>query len=71
VDGFGGIDILVTKISIMFIIIIIIIITVAPRSIVNGVWSIIVSKLLGVDVLEEAAVLHGVIGLGMDLTRTL
>jgi hypothetical protein len=27
--------------------------------------------LLGVDVLEEATVLHGVIGLGMDLTRTL
>jgi hypothetical protein len=27
--------------------------------------------LLGVDVLEEAAVLHGVIGLGMDLTGTL
>jgi hypothetical protein len=27
--------------------------------------------LLGVDVLEEAAVLHGVIGLGMDLARTL
>jgi hypothetical protein len=29
------------------------------------------SKLLCIDVLEEAAVLHGVIGLGMDLTRTL
>jgi hypothetical protein len=27
--------------------------------------------LLGIDVLEEAAVLHGVIGHGMDLTRTL
>jgi hypothetical protein len=27
--------------------------------------------LLGVDVLEEAAVLHGVIGLEMDLARTL
>jgi hypothetical protein len=27
--------------------------------------------LLGVDVLEEATILHGVIGLGMDLARTL
>jgi hypothetical protein len=27
--------------------------------------------LLGIDVLEEAAVLHGVIGLGMDLAGTL
>jgi hypothetical protein len=70
VDGFGGIDILVMRISILFIIVVIVI-TVMPRSIINGLWSIIISKLLGVDVLEEAAVLHGVIGLGMDLTRTL
>jgi hypothetical protein len=69
VDGFCGIDILVTRISILFIIIVVI--TITPRSIVNGLWSIIVSKLLGIDVLEEAAILHGVIGLGMDLVRTL
>jgi hypothetical protein len=31
----------------------------------------LVSKLLGVDVSEEAAVFHGVIGLGMDLAGTL
>jgi hypothetical protein len=68
VDGFGEIDILVTRISILFIIIII---TVTPRSIINGLWSIIISKLLDVDVLKEAAILHGVIGLGMDLERTL
>jgi hypothetical protein len=69
VDGFGGIDILVTRISFLFIIIVII--TVTPRSIINGLGSIIISKLLGVDVLEEAAILHGVIGLGMNLARTL
>jgi hypothetical protein len=69
VDGFGGIDILVTRISILFIIIAIIAVT--PRSIINGLWSISISKLLGVDTLEEAIVLHGVIGLGMDLARTL
>jgi hypothetical protein len=69
VDGFGWIDILVTRISILFIIVVVI--TVTPRSIVNGLWSIIISELLGVDVLEEATVFHGVIGLGMDLVGTL
>jgi hypothetical protein len=65
VDGFGGIDILVTRISILFVIIVVI--TVTSWSTVNGFWSIIISKLFGVDVFEEAAVFHGVIGLGMDL----
>jgi hypothetical protein len=37
------------RISILFIII-----TVTPRSIVNGLWSNIISKLLGIDVIEEA-----------------
>jgi hypothetical protein len=69
VDGLGGIDILVMRISILFIIIVII--TVTPRSIVNGLWSIIISKLLGEDTLEEVVVLHGVIGPEMDLARTL
>jgi hypothetical protein len=41
------------------------------RSIINGFWSIVVSKLFGVDVPEETIVLHGVIGVGMDLTGTL
>jgi hypothetical protein len=68
VDSFGGIDVLVTRISILCVIIIVI--TVTPQSI-NGFWSIIVSKLLGVDVPEETTVLHGVIGLGMDLAGTL
>jgi hypothetical protein len=69
VDGFGGVDILVMRISILCVIIVVI--TVTPRSIVNGFWSIVVSKLLGVDVPEEATVLHGVIGLGMELAGTL
>jgi hypothetical protein len=69
VHGFGGIDVLVMRISILFVIVVII--TVTPRSIVNSSWSIILSKLLGVDVLEETAVLHGVIGLWMDLAGTL
>jgi hypothetical protein len=69
VDGFGGIDILVMRISILFFFIVVI--TVTPWSIINGLWSIIISKLTGVDVLEKAAILHGVIGLGMDLAGTL
>jgi hypothetical protein len=69
VDSFGGVDILVMRISIQCVIIVVI--TVMSRSIINGFWSIIVSKLLGVDVPEEAIVLHGVISLGMDLAGTL
>jgi hypothetical protein len=57
------------RISILFVIIIVI--TVTLRSIVYGLWSIIISEFLGVDVLEEAAVLHGVIRLGIDLAGTL
>jgi hypothetical protein len=69
VDDFGGIDILVMRISILFVSIIVI--TIMTRSIVNGLWSIIINKLLDVDVLEEATVLLGVIGLRMDLAGTL
>jgi hypothetical protein len=58
VDSFGGIDILVMRISILFVITVVI--TITPWSIVNGV-----------DVLKEAAVFHGLIGLGMDLVGTL
>jgi hypothetical protein len=59
----------VTRISILCVIVVVV--TVTPRSIINGFWSIVVSKLLGVDVSEETTVLHGVIGLGMDLAGTL
>jgi hypothetical protein len=48
VDSLGGIDVLVTRISILCVIIVIV--TVTPQSIINGFWSIIVSKLLGIDV---------------------
>jgi hypothetical protein len=68
VDSFGGIDVLVTRISILCVIIIVV--TVTPRSIINGFWNIVISKLLGVDVPKETTVLHGVIGLGMDLAGT-
>jgi hypothetical protein len=59
----------VTRISILCVNIVIVIVT--PWSIINGFWSIVVSKLLGVDVPKETTVLHGVIGLGMDLAGTL
>jgi hypothetical protein len=60
---------LVTRISILCVIVVVI--TVTSWSIINGFWSIVLSKLLGVDVPEETIVLHGVIGLGMDLAGTL
>jgi hypothetical protein len=69
VDSFGGIDVLLTRISILCVIIIVV--TVTLWSIINGFWSIVVSKLFGVDVPKEMIVLHGVIGLRMDLAGTL
>jgi hypothetical protein len=67
-DGFGGSDVLVTRISVLFVIVVVTIsslcIGVDPCGIGGG-------DLLGVDVLEEAVILHGVIGFGMKLARTL
>jgi hypothetical protein len=61
VDGFGGSDVLMTRISILFVIVVV---TILLLCIVLSPWNIIGSELLGVDVLEEAAILCGVIGLG-------
>jgi hypothetical protein len=69
VDNLGGIDVLVTRISILCVVIIVV--TVTPRSIINGFLIIVVSKLFGVDVPKETTVLHGVVGLGIDLAGTL
>jgi hypothetical protein len=66
VDGFGGSDVLMMRISILFIIVII---TISSLHIIMGLCGIIGSELFGIDVLEEAAILHGVIGFGMKLAR--
>jgi hypothetical protein len=58
VHGFGGSDILMTRISILFVIIVV---TISPLCDVLNPCSVVGSELLGVDVLEEAAILHGVI----------
>jgi hypothetical protein len=67
-DGFSGSDVLVTRISVLFVIVIVTIlllcVSVDPCGVVGG-------DLLGVDVLEEAAILHGVIGFMMKLAGTL
>jgi hypothetical protein len=67
-DGFGGSDILVMRISVLFVIVVITIsslcVGVDPCGVVSG-------DLLGLDVLEKAAILHGVIGFGMKLAGTL
>jgi hypothetical protein len=68
VDGFGGSDILMTRIYILFIVVIV---TISPLCVIVSPCSIIGNELLGVDVLEEAVILHGVIGFGMKLAGTL
>jgi hypothetical protein len=68
VDGFGGSDVLVMRIPILFIIVVI---TISSLCVVVGPCSVVGSELLGVDVFEEATILHGVIGFGMKLAGTL
>jgi hypothetical protein len=48
------------RISVLFIIIV----TISSLCVVMGLCGIVGSELLGVDVLEEEAILHGVIDLG-------
>jgi hypothetical protein len=57
-----------TRISILFIIVVV---TISSLCIIVGPCGIIGGELLGVDVLEEAAILHGVIGFGLKLVGTL
>jgi hypothetical protein len=68
VDGFCGSDILITRIYVLFVIVIV---TISSLCVIMGLCGVIGSEVLGVDVLEEAAILHGVIGFGMKLTGTL
>jgi hypothetical protein len=68
VDNFGGSDVLMTRISILFNIIVV---TISSLCAVVKPCGIIGGELLGVDVLEEAAILHGVIEFGMKLAGTL
>jgi hypothetical protein len=68
VDGFCESDVLMTRISFLFVIIIV---TILSLNIVMSLCGIVDSELLGVDVLEEATILHGVMGSGMKLAGTL
>jgi hypothetical protein len=56
------------RISVLFIIIIV---TISSLCVVVDPYGIIGGDLLGVDVLEEAEILYGVIGFGMKLAGTL
>jgi hypothetical protein len=58
------------RISVLFVIVIIIV-TISSLCVVMGLYGGVGSELLGVDVLEEAAILHGVIGFGIKLAGTL
>jgi hypothetical protein len=68
VDDFGGSDVLMTRIPILFIIIVI---TISSLYVVVSPCSVVGSELLGIDVFEEATILHGVIRFGMQLAGTL
>jgi hypothetical protein len=68
VDDFGGSDVLMTRIFVLFVIVVV---TISSLCIVVGPRGIIGGDLHGVDVLEEATILHGVIGFGMKLAMTL
>jgi hypothetical protein len=57
-----------TRIPILFVIIAI---TISSLYIMVSPCSIVGSELLGIDVLEEATILHGVIRFGMKLAGTL
>jgi hypothetical protein len=57
-----------TRIPILFVIIAI---TISSLYIMVSPCSIVGSELLFIDVLEEATILHGVIGFGMKLAGTL
>jgi hypothetical protein len=68
VDDFGGSDILMMRISVLFVIVII---TISSLCVIVDPCGVVGGDLLGVDVLEEATILHGVIGFGMKLAGTL
>jgi hypothetical protein len=68
VDGFGGSDVLMMRIPVLFVIVVI---AISSLYVMVGPCSVVDSELLGVDVLEEATILHGVIGFGMKLAGTL
>jgi hypothetical protein len=57
-----------TRISILFVIVVV---TVSSLYVILSSCSVVGSELLDIDVLEEATILHGVIGFGMKLAGTL
>jgi hypothetical protein len=67
VDDFGGSYVLLTRISVLFVIIVV---TISSLCIVVDPCGVIDDDMLGIDVLEEAAILHGVIGFRMKLAGT-
>jgi hypothetical protein len=57
-----------TRISVLFVIVVI---TISSLCVIVDPCSVVGDDLLGIDVLEEAAILHGVIGFAMKLAGTL
>jgi hypothetical protein len=56
------------RISVLFVIVVVAILSLC---VIVGPCGVVGGDLLGVDVLEEASILHGVIGFGVKLAGTL
>jgi hypothetical protein len=65
VDSCGGSDISMMRVLVLFVIVVVTILSLMNNNSLVGISF----HLLGVDALEDAAVLHGVIGLGVELAR--
>jgi len=68
VDDISGIDILMMRISVVFVVFIVIVTSIGG---VCNLCSVILDDLLGINVLEDATVIHGVVGSGVKLAWTL
>jgi len=59
------IDVLVAGVSVM---VIVVLLTIARIMIARGLCSVVLDDFLRVDILEDTAILHGMIGSRMELT---
>jgi len=68
VHNVSGIDILMMRITVLFVVVVLMI---TPVGGTHGLCSIILNDLLCINVLEDTVVLHSVVESRMKLTRTL
>ena len=68
VDDVGGVDVLITRILVLFVIVVLAVTPVGGACSLGGV---ILNNLLRIDILENTVVLYSVVGSRMQLTRAL